>query len=64
MDQEEEFGPQFKPSADLPKIHKKCNHNRPHTRLKSDSNYSYVCIYIFSHNEVQNPWCTALYFVF
>ncbi|XP_061384346.1 tubulin polyglutamylase TTLL5 isoform X1 [Danaus plexippus] len=32
MDQEDEFKPQFKIDPDdLPKIHKKCNHNRPHT---------------------------------
>ncbi|XP_069360684.1 tubulin polyglutamylase TTLL5 isoform X1 [Maniola hyperantus] len=32
MDQEDEFEPQFKISSDeLPKIHKKCNQNRPHT---------------------------------
>ncbi|XP_046971101.1 tubulin polyglutamylase TTLL5 isoform X1 [Vanessa cardui] len=32
MEQEDEFKPQFKISSDeLPKIHKKCNHNRPHT---------------------------------
>ncbi|XP_045453082.1 tubulin polyglutamylase TTLL5 [Melitaea cinxia] len=32
MEQEDEFEPTFKTSPDeLPKIHKKCNHNRPHT---------------------------------
>lgn len=55
MEQEDEFEPTFKTSPDeLPKIHKKCNHNRPHTRLLIQK-YNIYYYLVYHTIEVKNP---------